>query len=100
MDGAFFLDGAAAVSGAPSSVERTCTVPAKTPILYPIVNVICSEAWGVAGQDPPDPEPYDTACAEALTDDTIDPRRYAVHGSRFVGAEIASGRTASRSSRA
>jgi hypothetical protein len=73
MDGAFFLDGAAAVSGAPSSVERTCTVPAKTPILFPIVNVICSEAWGVAGQDPPDPEHYGTACAEALTDDTIDP---------------------------
>jgi hypothetical protein len=94
VDGAFFLDGAAAVSVAPSSVERTCTVPAKTPILFPIVNVICSEAWGVAGQDPPDPEPYDTACAEALTDDAIDPPSsfYAtVDGKDADQARIASG---------
>jgi hypothetical protein len=71
VDGVFFMGGA--VGGAPSSVERTCTVPAKTPILFPVVNVVCSEAWGVAGQVPPDPEPYDTACAEPLTDATIDP---------------------------
>jgi hypothetical protein len=73
VDGTFFLGGAAAVGGAPSSVERTCTVPAKTPILFPVVNVVCSEAWGVAGQVPPDPEPYDTACAEPITDDVIEP---------------------------
>jgi hypothetical protein len=94
VDGTFFLGGAAAVGGAPSSVERTCTVPAKTPILFPVVNVICSEAWGVAGQDPPDPEPYDTACAEPLTDDTIDPPSnfYAtVDGKNAKQVRIASG---------
>jgi hypothetical protein len=71
VNGVFFLAGAA--GGAPPSVERTCTVPANTPILFPVVNVICSEAFGVAGQDPPDPQPYDTACAEPATDATIDP---------------------------
>jgi hypothetical protein len=71
VKGVFFLSGAA--FGSPPTVERTCTVPANTPILFPVVNVICSEVFGVAGQDPPDPQPYDTACAEPATDDLIDP---------------------------
>jgi hypothetical protein len=69
-------------------------VPAKPPILFPIVNIICSEAFGVAGQDPSDPEPYDTACADPLTDDTIDPPSsfYAtVDGKDADQARIASG---------
>jgi hypothetical protein len=70
VDGVFFLAGSAFGE---NKVERTCTVPADTPIFFPIVNVICSEAFGVAGQDPPDPEPYDTACVEPATDDVIDP---------------------------
>ena len=73
VHGVFFLGGAANVGGAPSSVERTCTVPAKKPILFPVVNVVCSKAFGVAGQDPPDPRPYATACATPITDDTINP---------------------------
>src|SRR5215217_2586602 len=56
VEGVFFLAGAAI--GSPPTVERSCTVPANTPILTPVVNVICSEAFGVAGQDPPDPRPY------------------------------------------
>jgi hypothetical protein len=71
--GVFFLGGAASVNGAPSSVERTCTVRAKKPILFPVTNVVCSKAFGVAGQDPPDPKPYDTACATPITDDVINP---------------------------
>jgi hypothetical protein len=71
VEGVIFLAGAAI--GSPPTVERTCTVPANTPILFPVVNVICSEAFGVAGQDPPDPRPYDKRCAEPATDDVIDP---------------------------
>jgi hypothetical protein len=66
----FFLAGAAV--GAPPSVERTCTVPADTPILFPVVNVICSAAF-TGHQPEPDPKPYDTACAEPYTDDTVEP---------------------------
>ena len=67
--GVFFLAGA----GGSDPVTRTCTVPANTPIFFPVSNVVCSEAFGVAGQDPPDPQPYDTACVEPITDDVIDP---------------------------
>ena len=63
VDGVFFLAG---TTGGDAS--RTCTVPADTPILFPVFNVVCSEAYGAAGQDPPDPTPYDTACAKPLTD--------------------------------
>ncbi len=48
--------------------SRTCTVPADTPILFPVFNVVCSEAYGAAGQDPPDAQPYDTACAKPFAD--------------------------------
>jgi hypothetical protein len=69
VPGVFFLAGA----GGSKKVDRTCTVPADTPIFFPVSNVVCSEAFGVAGQVPPDPEPYDTACVEPATDDTIEP---------------------------
>lgn len=72
VDGVFFLAGAA-FDPNNLTANRTCTVPADTPILFPVVNVICSEAFGVAGQVPPDPEPYDTACATPITDQTVDP---------------------------
>lgn len=71
VKGVFFLAGAANNSAA--SVERTCTVPADTPILFPVVNVVCSAAFGAAGQDPPDPKPYDRACAEPITGEVVDP---------------------------
>jgi hypothetical protein len=54
VDGVFFLAGS--TSGDP--VERTCTVPADTPILFPVVNAVCSEAFN-------DPTPY-TRCATSL----------------------------------
>jgi hypothetical protein len=73
VDGVFFLAGAASVEGAPASVDRTCTVQANTPILFASSNVICSKVFGVAGQDPPDPQPYDTACATPTTDAVVDP---------------------------
>jgi hypothetical protein len=70
VDGVFFLAGA--LAGPPPSVERTCTVPAKTPILFPSSNVICSEAF-TGHQPAPDPQPYDTACATPNTDDVVNP---------------------------
>jgi hypothetical protein len=65
VDGVFFLAGAAFD---PNNLEvnRTCTVPPNTPILFPVVNVICSEAWSE------DPTPYDQ-CATDITDQTVDP---------------------------
>jgi hypothetical protein len=69
VEGVFFL----AAAGGTDPVRRTCTVPADTPIFFPVVNLVCSEAFGAAGQDPPDPEPYDTACVEPVTDETVDP---------------------------
>jgi hypothetical protein len=62
VEGVLFLAGA--VSADP--VERTCTVPAGTPVLFPVVNVICSAAW------PTDPRPYDE-CATRFTNETVDP---------------------------
>jgi len=62
VEGVFFLAGSAATD----PVKRTCTVPADTPIFFPIVNVICSEAW------PTDPQPYDE-CATYYTDRTVNP---------------------------
>src|SRR5215208_1828998 len=46
VEGVFFLAGSVGTD----PVERTCTVPADTPIFFPVVNVVCSEAFGVAGQ--------------------------------------------------
>jgi hypothetical protein len=71
VEGVFFLAGAAFDPDVPE-VERTCTVPANTPIFFPIVNVVCSAAFD-AFQNPDDPRPLDTACAEPVTDDVIDP---------------------------
>ncbi len=67
VDGVFFLAGA----GGSEPVDRTCTVPADTPILFPVVNVICSAAWD--SKKYADPRPLDTGCAEPYTSDTIDP---------------------------
>jgi hypothetical protein len=92
VKGVFFLAGAA--FGSPPTAERTCTVPANTPILFPVANVICGKAFELAGQDPPDPQPYDTACAEPTTDDLIDPpsKTYAkVDGNDANQQRIASG---------
>jgi hypothetical protein len=60
-EGVFFL---AAEFGLPpgSQVERICTVPADTPILFPVFNYICSAAFDTI-QDPDDPKPYHTKCA-------------------------------------
>jgi hypothetical protein len=71
VEGVFFLAGAAFDPDV-LEVERTCTVPAKTPILFPVVNIVCSAAF-TGHQPEPDPQPYDTACAEPVTGDTIDP---------------------------
>lgn len=71
VEGVFFLAGAAFDPDVPS-VERTCTVPAGTPIFFPVVNVICSQGFDRI-QEPDDPKPYDTACVEPITDDTVDP---------------------------
>jgi hypothetical protein len=62
VEGVFFLAG---TSG--STAERTCTVPADTPLLFPVFNVACSEAF----TRPPDPTPY-TECAEELVDEGLE----------------------------
>jgi hypothetical protein len=66
VDGVFFLAG----STTSSPVERTCTVPADTPILFPVLDSVCSKAFGVAGQDPPDPTPY-SRCARNTVDQAL-----------------------------
>jgi hypothetical protein len=63
VEGVFFLAGS--TTGQP--VERTCTVPADTPILFPVVNVVCSRAF-----IPPDPTPY-TRCARDFLNNVILP---------------------------
>jgi hypothetical protein len=68
IEGVFFLAGA----GGSKAVDRTCTVPAGTPILFPVSNVICSAAFDPI-QEVDDPKPYDKKCAEPITDDVIDP---------------------------
>jgi hypothetical protein len=68
IEGVFFLAGA----GGSKAVDRTCTVPADTPILFPVSNVICSAAFDPI-QEVDDPKPYDKKCAEPITDDVIDP---------------------------
>jgi hypothetical protein len=59
----------------PTTVERTCTVPANTPILFSPFNYLCGEAPTVQQPDGTftgDPKPY-TKCAERTTDAVIDP---------------------------
>jgi len=68
VEGVFSLAGA----GGSKKVDRTCTVPADTPIFFPVSNVVCSEAF-TGFQPEPDPTPLDTACAEPFTTDTIEP---------------------------
>lgn len=66
VEGVFFL---AAELGLPpgSQVERICTVPADTPILFPVFNYICSAAFDT------DPKPYHTKCAEPTFEAYADP---------------------------
>ena len=68
VDGVFFLGG----SFASQAVKRTCTVPANTPILFPVVNTACGAAPTVldpeTGTFTGDPEPY-SKCAQAPIDD-------------------------------
>jgi hypothetical protein len=61
VDGVFFLS----TSFATDPVKRTCTVPANMPILFPVVNVLCSEITG-------DAPPFDE-CATRNTNLTVDP---------------------------
>jgi hypothetical protein len=71
VKGVFFLAGAAFDPNVPS-VERTCTVPRNTPILFSPFGYLCSAAFDPI-QEVDDPQPYDTACATPTTDATIDP---------------------------
>ena len=72
VDGVFFLAGS---FDGPTTVERTCTVPANTPMLFSPFNYLCGEAPTVQQPDGTftgDPKPY-TKCAKATTDAVIDP---------------------------
>jgi len=62
VDGVFFVAG-----NTGGASERTCTVPAVTPIFFPVFNVICGEAPTVPtdGGFTGDPEPY-PQCAQAF----------------------------------
>lgn len=62
VKGVIFLAGA----GGSEPVDRTCTVPANMPILFPVIDVVCSAAWET------DPQPYDE-CATHYTSETVDP---------------------------
>jgi hypothetical protein len=66
VDGVFFLGG----STTTKAVKRTATVPADTPILFPVVNAVCSEAPTVPQEDGTftgDPKPY-TKCSKDFLD--------------------------------
>jgi hypothetical protein len=60
VKGVFFLAGSTTVD----PVKRTCTVPDDTPILFPVVNAVCSKAF------PADPRPY-TKCARDIIDQAL-----------------------------
>jgi hypothetical protein len=63
VDGVFFLAGTTG-----GDATRTCTVPADTPLFFPVVNVVCSEAPTVPTDDggfTGDPQPY-AKCAKQL----------------------------------
>jgi hypothetical protein len=69
VDGVFFLGG----SQTNKAVKRTCTVPANTPILFPVVNTACGAAptnpdghGGFTG----DPRPYNK-CANDILDQVV-----------------------------
>jgi hypothetical protein len=70
VDGVFFLGGS--FSDVP--VTRTCTVPANTPILFPVVNTACSAAPTIDpdedGTFEGDPKPY-TKCAKVAIDTAL-----------------------------
>jgi hypothetical protein len=68
VEGVFFL-----ATGGGSAVDRTCTVPAGTPILFPVFTYICSAAFDPIQVGFEDQQPYDTACATPTTDAAIDP---------------------------
>jgi hypothetical protein len=73
VDGVFFLAG----STTSDPVTRNCTVPANTPILFPVVNYACgaaptvqvldAEGNPVPGEFTGDPKPYNK-CAQDLID--------------------------------
>jgi hypothetical protein len=68
VDGVFFLGG----SFTSKAVKRTCTVPANTPILFPVVNTACGAAPTIDpdgdGNFTGDPQPYNK-CAQDPIDD-------------------------------
>jgi len=69
VDGVFFLGG----STTSKAVKRTCTVPANTPILFPVVNAVCSAAPAVQqpnGTFTGDPKPY-TKCSQDFLDQIL-----------------------------
>jgi hypothetical protein len=71
VKGVIFLAGS---FDGPITVERTCTVPANTPILFSPFNYLCGEAPTVEQPDGTftgDPKPY-TKCAKATIDGVID----------------------------
>ena len=70
VEGVFFL--ASEPVPGQDAVLRECTVPADTPILFPVFNVVCSAAFDTI-QENPDPKPYHTKCAEPAINDYTDP---------------------------
>jgi hypothetical protein len=70
VEGLFFLAGAPLPG--PDTVERTRTVPADTPILFPVFNVVCSAAFDPI-QEVDDPKPYHKKCAKPFIDEFADP---------------------------
>ena len=70
VDGVFFLAGS--ITSDP--VTRTCTVPANTPILFPVVNYACSAAPTIDpdedGTFTGDPKPYNK-CANGILDQVV-----------------------------
>jgi hypothetical protein len=80
--GVFFLAGSATFE----PVTRTCALPSKTPILFPLINVECSNVEAPPFFGATDPER--AACANAIIDDVGRDTLVLLVDGRSVASEI------------
>jgi hypothetical protein len=77
----FFLAGSLTAE----PMKRTCTVPADTPILFPVANALCSKAFR-------DPRPYTKCARDTLNQALVDSTTFArLDGEKLRIQRIASG---------
>jgi hypothetical protein len=80
VEGVFFLAGTTG-----GEATRTCTVPADTALFFPVVNVVCSEAFN-------DPTPYEECAGDIIDAALADGEPYAtLDGKELKIRRVASG---------